>query len=391
MLYLFFGSLFLLFYVYLLYPIFVGVTGKIKYQALVNDGGDMHSIAVVIAAHNEEAVIAAKLENHLNFDYPKQSYRLYVVSDGSTDQTNTIAQEYVDKYPESVSLKIVDDRKGKTNAINSLMPGVVEDIVVFSDANVMLAPDALKVISSNFNDTQIGSVAGQLSYINEGVGGVAMGNGLYWRYEEFIKESESLSGSMMGADGSIFSIRRNLFRTLPIFVSDDFCTSMGVVCQGYRLAFNPLIKAFEKGSEESSEEFARKVRIGNRSYNTYRYMKPDFFKNLTLFDKWKFYSHKVLRWYSGLFMIIALVSHLILMVDQLSNYLISILFMLHIGVYVLAALPFMQRSVLELSVLGKLVSICHYFVIANFAASVGIVKSLLGSKIIIWNKAETSR
>jgi len=391
MIYLFFCSLFVLIYVFLLYPVLVGILGKLKKLNLKNDSECIHSIAIVVAAHNEESVIASKIENHLKFNYDKRYYRIYIVSDGSTDKTNDIVNHYVAMYPESVSFKKNDARKGKTNAINSLMPKIEEEIVVFSDANVMLAEDALQIISSNFSDKKIGVVAGQLTYINEGVNGVAMGNGIYWRYEEFIKKSESLSGSMMGADGSIFSLNRKLFRTLPFFVSDDFCTSMGVVCQGYRLAFNPNIKAYEKGSEESSEEFSRKVRISNRSFNTYRHMRKELSGNLSLLDKWKFISHKVLRWFCGFFMLIAMISHLLIVIAEPNSLLFSFLLIAHLGFYVLALCPFLSKKVLKVSFLGKLVSIAHYFFIANLAASIGIMKSLAGDKIVVWNKAETSR
>ena len=268
---------------------------------------------------------------------------------------------------------------------------VKEDIVVFSDANVLLKEDALKVISSNFKDEKIGAVAGQLSYVNEDIDGVAMGNGLYWRYEEFIKLSESRSGSMMGADGSIFSIRRELFRELPIFVLDDFCSSMGVVCQGYRLAFNPSVKAYEKGAEGSSEEFYRKVRISNRSYNSYKYMREDFFQNLSLFDKWKLYSHKVLRWYTGFFMLLALLTHVMLVIQRPDYSFLQGLLAVHVSLYLFALLPLISKRFLQLKYIGRVVSIAHYFLIVNVAASLGVIKSLLGDKVIVWNKAETTR
>ena len=136
-----------------------------------------------------------------------------------------------------------------------------------------------------------------------------------------IKKSESLSGSMMGADGSIFSIKRRLLRELPVHVLDDFCSSMGVINQGYKLKFDDTITAYEKGAESTAEEFPRKVRISNRSYNSYKHLRAECFKTLSLFDLWKLYSHKVLRWYSLFFMVSALVSNLFIIDIFLPYYL----------------------------------------------------------------------
>src|SRR5690606_1724720 len=133
---------------------------------------------------------------------------------------------------QKVKLHVVENRLGKTNAINEAMQSIGASITVFTDANVLLDRSALRFINADFSDNTIGGVAGQLSYTNHDVNDAAASNGLYWQYEEFIKEAESRTGSIMGADGSIFAIRTKLCQKLPIYVLDDFCTSMGIVMTG---------------------------------------------------------------------------------------------------------------------------------------------------------------
>ncbi|MEH6454246.1 MAG: glycosyltransferase, partial [Psychromonas sp.] len=219
----FFVSIFCLFYIYILFPAIIYFLGKIKNQHVpLNCGAGDASIVIVVPAHNEESVIEKKIKNHLDLDYPKANYKILVISDTSTDNTSDIVRNYVNSYPDKVELFEVFDGLGKTNAINKALKNIQCDILVFSDANVYLKSDALLQIEKCYQDETIGGVAGQLNYTNAEVEGAATSNGLYWQYEEMIKKSESLTGSMMGADGSIFSIRRELFHELPLHVLDDF-------------------------------------------------------------------------------------------------------------------------------------------------------------------------
>lgn len=387
---LFWCSVFLVVYIYILYPVLVFLLARVRKLEpnRFNDEDWTPSISIIVPAHNEEQVIREKIENHLALDYPRGMYEVLVVSDGSTDATNKIVETMADKF-ENVRLICIEDRAGKTNAINKVIPSVTSEIVVFSDANVLLDSNALRNIATNFVDKHVGAVAGQLLYINEEAGGVAQGNGLYWRYEEFIKNCESLSGSMMGADGSIFAIRKCLYSQLPIHVLDDFCTSMGVVVANYRLVFDQRIKAFEKGAEHSSEEFHRKVRISNRSFNSYKYMRGQFLKKLTLINLWKLYSHKVLRWYAAYFMALAFISNLALAYSN-QSLLYSAMASLQVIFYILAAVGFFDVFKGKGGIY-RCISTIHYFVLANLASGVGVVRSMFGIKTTIWKKAESSR
>jgi biofilm PGA synthesis N-glycosyltransferase PgaC len=390
MLIIFFISIFELIYVYFLFPTIIILCGKIqKNDVNAQLGKGELSIVIVVPAHNEESVIRQKIENHLLLDYPMNNYKILVISDTSTDATSEITKEYVDKYNGRVQLFEVFDGLGKTNAINKALAGVSCDILVFSDANVYLKQDALLQIEKCYQDKRVGGVAGQLIYTNGDIEGAAESNGLYWKYEELIKKSESLSGSMMGADGSIFSIRRKLLRELPLHVLDDFCSSMGVINQGYELKFDQSITAYEKGAESTAEEFPRKIRISNRSYNSYRHLRPELLKEMSVFNIWKLYSHKVLRWYSLFFMLSAYISNLILTLSSDSN-LWKVMLVMQSCFYIFALLSWFGKFP-RIPVLSKIATIAEYFTMANVAAGIGIFQSLVGKKTVVWKKANSTR
>lgn len=376
-----------LLYIYVGYPVLIAFLSKMNHNydrnILVNE--NLPTIIIVIPAHNEETVIESKLLNHLELDYPKDKLKIVVLDDTSTDRTFDIASQVKAMHPDLVEIFQVFDGKGKTHAINTLMPTLDSDLIVFSDANVYLREDALSRIAEVFLDPRIGCVAGQLNYINEDVNGSAFSNGLYWRYEEFIKQCESNTGSMMGADGSIFAIRRALYRPLDTGILDDFSTSIGVVCQGYRLGYSADICAYEKGAEKSAEEFSRKVRISNRSFNTFRHLRKEIHTTFSRFDLFKMYSHKVIRWFSFLPMLLMFLSSAVWMFSSMLG---GILFALQLFGYFYLWLCYKNE---KLNVIGKIGDILLYFVMTNLACFIGVYLSIRGKKITTWKKADSTR
>lgn len=383
-------STFLVIYVYLIYPVVVLIIGHISSR---KPGkilpAQLPQIAIIIPAHNEVTVIQEKINNHLALDYPDDKFKLVVIADSCSDDTANKARESLSTVDGQHTVYEVSGGKGKTNALNEIVPSIATDIYVFADANVLLGKSALKNIAATLNNQHVGCVAGQLSYYNSDSTDAAATNGLYWRYEEFIKKSESRSGSVMGADGSIFAIRAHLFQRLPVDVLDDFCTSIGVVIKGYELTYDDSIKAYEKASEEWSEEFARKVRIANRSFTSYRFLRPNILRTFSGLNLWKFYSHKVLRWYSIFFMALAYLSHAAIMYLN-ANFITALTFFLHTVFYLLPVLNAFGGSTLPAPI-NNLARTIRYFLMANIATAIGIVKSLNGKKITSWEKAKSTR
>lgn len=380
------ASFLALIYIYLAYPFFMYVLNR-RIRNEVPVVVSYHSIAVVVPAHNEEKVIAEKIENHLKFDY-SGVLKVYILCDSCSDATVAISKKYSALHPDKIEVYEVSGGKGKTTAINELMPTIKEDVVIFTDANVMLDSLAPSNVNKILQDESIGGVAGQLNYVNIEKGGAATSNGLYWKYEEAIKMGEAKIGSLIGADGSIFAIRKNFYRDLPVHVLDDFSTSMGVIIQGKRFIFDDSIKAYEKGAEHDSEEFERKIRISNRSYNTYLNMRKELISKLGVYDLLKLYSHKVLRWYSFIFLITSFsCAGLLACLGSLAG----LAFFIGQVLFYLIAYVHYKQLIRKASKLYKVSNIIFYFVMVNLASMIGILKSINGERISTWKKAESSR
>jgi len=219
------------------------------------------SVTMVLAAHNEAANIGPKLENVLALDYPSERMNVVVASDGSNDGTDEIVRRCEGPRVRLLSL----NRCGKAAALNAAAAAARGEILVFSDANSMYVPDALRALVRPFADPLVGGVAGDQRYVAEGRGdAITSGEQSYWNLDRMLKTAESRAGNVISATGAIYAVRRSLFRPVPDGVTDDFFTSTGVISQGYRLVFAPDAVAFEPVAATAELEFGRKVRVITR-------------------------------------------------------------------------------------------------------------------------------
>ncbi|MCU0613233.1 MAG: glycosyltransferase family 2 protein [Candidatus Eisenbacteria bacterium] len=374
-------SVLLTVYAYAGYPVCITVIGWLRNKRVMKDARFEPAVAFVIPAHNEERVIREKIENTLSLDYPLDKLSVVVVSDASTDCTDAIVREYA---PRGVRLERLPCRGGKTRALNTVVPQADTDIVVLCDANVMFDRSAVRYLVSNFADEEVGCVCGRKIYRNSCTAATARGERLYWRLEEYLKRCESLSGSVAGADGAIYAIRRELFRPVQDELSDDFLISLNVYAQGYRIVSEPLAVAFESTTTVAAEEFRRKNRIVATAIRTlvrHAHLLSPFHSGLMA---WRIWSHKVLRWMVPFFLIAFAVSVFTLMAR---------------GTHVwlgMATVGFLAAGLVGgmLQFTGKrsrLFSLPFYFLLVNAAALVGWVKTLTGRVHPTWNKAESSR
>ena len=263
-------------------------------------------VAMVVAAFNEEAVLADKLSNSWEIDYPSERFQLWIGSDGSSDGTDRILSACRDAR---LRYRGFGERRGKISVLNDLFAEIDADIVVMSDANTVYAPDAVRKLVAQFEDTRVGCVSGELGLLQEG--GVS-GEGLYWKYEGWIKRSESRLGFLIGCNGGIYALRRECYEPLPpSTIVEDFVLTMRVLERGYRVVFAPEARAFEPPSATSRAEMIRKVRIGAGGFQalslTGRLLLPGF--GLTAFAFW---GHKVLRWLVPFFYITATAANIAL-------------------------------------------------------------------------------
>jgi cellulose synthase/poly-beta-1,6-N-acetylglucosamine synthase-like glycosyltransferase len=250
------------------------------------------SISLVFCAHNEEQVIENKIQNVLAVSNAYLGdVEALAYLDGCTDKTGRILAAHAG----DIGILEEQERRGKSYGIKRLMEKARGEIVVFNDANAMMAENALSVAASYFDHPDIGCLCGHLILVNPAESPTAAVGSAYWRFEEWLKQMETDTGSTMGADGSLFAIRRELFRPPPDDLIDDMHTSLMVLLGGWRVVRAPEFVAYETVTVRSEDEFRRKIRIACRAFNCFRSLAPSLHRMSPL-NVYKLYGHKVLRW-----------------------------------------------------------------------------------------------
>jgi cellulose synthase/poly-beta-1,6-N-acetylglucosamine synthase-like glycosyltransferase len=255
-------------YVYFGYPLLIALAARLRPRPVNLRPGHRPAITVAVAAYNEAAHVAARIENLLAQDYPAGLFDILVVSDGSTDGTDDILERLAAGQDR---LRVLTRRAnaGKAAALNDALAAATGELIVFADARQRFAPDVLTRLAENFADPQVGSVSGEL-ILTQGEGSVAAQVGLYWRYEKAIRRAESACGSMLGATGAIYAIRRALWRPLPPgTLLDDFLTPMRIVLRGERAIFDGRARAYDRVSTRAGQEFRRKARTLAGNYQAF--------------------------------------------------------------------------------------------------------------------------
>ena len=372
---------FVVVYVYFLYPSFVVLAaGMLPAERSAPTAATMPSVSVVIPAHNEEPVIAAKIANCLSLEYPRDRLEIVIVSDGSTDRTVEEARRVA-----AAPARIVEfaERRGKTAVLNEVIPALHGEIVVQTDANSSLSPDALVEIVRPFADPSTGCVVGQLALTNVGDPRVSAGEGLYWSYENRLKTAESRLGVLITANGGIYALRRSLFEPLPLHIAGDAADPLLIASKGYRVRFQPKAIAREKAAESLREEFNRKVRIMTQGFSAFAYVRGMLVPPRPRMA-FALFSHKFLRW-------------------LLPWFLLALLAMCLAPQAPLPARIFggLQAVFYATGILGLLggervrkfrpVGVAAYFCMANAAALLAALKVLGGRRYPTWEKSASSR
>ena len=369
----FWSAIGVLAYVYVGYPLLLALVRPVRRQPIRKSAIEP-PVTVFIAAHDEASVIAAKIRNCLELDYPKDRLSIVVASDGSRDGTNEIVRSFAAQGVRLIEFK---ERRGKIAAINDGISQIDSEIVVFSDANTFLAPGAVRALVSNFADERVGAASGDVILIGERAA-LARSEDLYYRYERALQRAESELGSMLGVDGALYAIRRSLFVSPPSdTILDDMAIPMAVVRAGQRVVFEPDAVAHERGSETAAEEFSRKVRVvaGAMQFLLRRDSAVPR-SNVQVFTA--LVSHKTLRWLSPLFAGVALAASVVLARQSpvfLWATLVQAMFLL-LGV--LGCIPALRR--------WSVVGLAHYFCLVHAAAAVGFARGILGRQSVAWRR-----
>jgi len=261
-------------------------------------GDQLPTVTVVVAAWNEGATIADKIENTLNQSYPAELLAMIVVSDGSTDGTDEIVERYAASTGR-VRLLRTGGQQGKSMALNLGVPAARGEIVVLTDANATFAPEAVARLVKRFSDSRVGAVSGELKYRTSG--GLDEGEGVYWRYEQRVKLLESAQQSLLGANGSIYAIRRGLFRPLRAVDVNDLRIPYEVLLQGYAVVLEPAAVSYERPAPSLWGEYRRKVRIMSRAIPTVLKLTGPTLARGRIVLYWQLVSHKLLREIQAIF------------------------------------------------------------------------------------------
>jgi cellulose synthase/poly-beta-1,6-N-acetylglucosamine synthase-like glycosyltransferase len=252
-------------YTYAGYPLVALAAGTIlRRRVRSNEGkpGESPSVSVIVAAYDEADGIQDRIRNLLESDYPKDRLEIVIASDGSTDRTVELASSFDPRHVRVLDLP----RRGKAAALAAGAAQARGDLLVFTDANTVFHRDALRALVSNFADPDVGGVAGHTTYlVGETTASAGRGEGLYWRYDTWLKRLETMTGSVVSAHGGMHAVRRELFRGVEDpAVTDDFAISTSVVAQGKRLVFEPGAHGFEQPMASTGSEFHRRVRLMTR-------------------------------------------------------------------------------------------------------------------------------
>lgn len=369
----FWMTILIIFYTYVGYSIFIALLSwfykRHAYKIEIEP-----KATFLITAYNEEKNIARKILNTLSLDYPRGKLEILVASDGSSDRTEEIVKEFA---PQGVRLVRVEGRVGKTETQNQAVLKATGEIIIFSDATTRYEGRAVRNIVRNYADPTVGAVSGRYEYYNPTGASIGIGNILFWKYENFIKNCQTKIKTITGCCGCIYSVRKNLYEPLPPDIISDLTEPLKILEKGYRIAFEPDAVAFEETTEKTAEEFKMRIRVITRGMRGLLYMKKLFNPFRYGFVSFQLFSHKILRWSVPFFMVSLFVSNLFLIGRPFYDFFL----VLQTLFYGMALAGWAGE---RLDVKFKLFSIPLYFSTVNLASFLSLYRVLKGYKAVTW-------
>ena len=334
----------------------------------------MPTVTAIVAAYNEGQHIASKLHNILTLDYPPDCLDVIVASDASSDETDRIVGEF---SATNVHLLRVDGRQGKTACQNAAAAAAKGEVLLFTDATTALDDKSLRAIVRNFQDSQVGCVAGRLVYVTQGDDATGRGGTSYWGYETALRMAESALGSLIGVSGCLYAVRRSAYRPISPELISDFVIAMDMREQGLRTVLEPAAVCIEETLDRADRELSMRIRVGLRSLSALatrrRFLNP-FHHG---FFAWQLWSHKLLRYLSPLFVMLALVTNIALAL-QGRHELLMALQAAALGAGMIGFLPgrLFRHS--------RLMAQPYYFLLTNVASAISLVRFLRGERVVTW-------
>ena len=374
----------IVFYTYVGYACVVGILASLKRMAKVGmhsvDDSFQPQVALVVPCFNEGYILHQKVQNSLALNYPAAKLQLVFITDGSTDGSEVLLQQY-----KQVTVLHQPERKGKAAAENRAMALVKADFVIFCDANTTLNADAIKNIVRHFADEKVGAVSGEKRVITQDKNSASSaGEGVYWKYESWLKKQDSDLHTTAGGAGELIAFRKSCFTPLPDdTILDDFVASMQIAIKGYKVIYEPEAYAQETASLNVTEETKRKIRIAAGAWQALFRLPQALNPFNDALLAFIFISHKVFRWsLAPIALVIMIPTSYILHVYAGGWF--SLFWILQQLFYFLAILGKLFE---HKQVRIKLFFIPYYFVVTNYCMIAGFVRFIKGNQSVKWEKA----
>lgn len=374
---LFYIAIFSLFYIFIGYPLLLLILNKISNNKTVNltKKQILPNVSVIVSAYNEEKHISKKIYSLLGQSYPKDKLEIIIGSDGSTDQTVSIIRKF---QVEHKNIKLIEsvENIGKCNMINKLINHVDGEIIVFSDAASILEKDCIKEIANSYGDGNVGGVAGNLVYKKINTSSTSDQQGLFSKYEKFIKKQESEYGSLVTASGALFSIRKELYlESGNASIPEDFLLPLNVNNENKRFVYCEKAIAFDEPTKDYKQEIKMRKRVSNGSFQAIFYAFQNL-KRLHSLNKFSFslISHKVLRNFSFFPLIVLFCTNLFLIGETLYN----VSFGVQVFCYTLALVE------VKFQINSRLTKLCGYFFLINYGCLIGFMDCIRGRNVDKW-------
>lgn len=368
------GSIALAVYPLLGYPLLISLIGRLRPRPVTRQARST-AVTILIPAYNEAECIAATIENKLQQQYPREELQIIVVSDGSDDGTDEIAQRYA---PQGVELLRCEPRRGKAAALNAAMRAARGEIIVFSDANAHFASDAVARLVENFADPGVGYVTGELSVLHRAGNQTGEGASSYMRYENWLRLAESRAGSVIGVNGGVDAMRRALYADVPDDQITDFVLPLRVIVGGARVIYDPRARSSEEANEALGSEFRMRVRVALRALRGLWYMRRVLNPLRNPLAAFCVMSHKVLRYLTFVFLIIAFATSSVL---ALRSPPFRLLWLLEVVALALAAIGLLRGLP---SFARRATGLPSYFLVSNAAFAIAAVRFLRGDAMATW-------
>jgi poly-beta-1,6-N-acetyl-D-glucosamine synthase len=364
----FWGSVALIGYTFAGYPGWLWLRSRLRPRPVRADPCH-RSVSVVMVVRNEAPQLRDKLNNLMELNYPSDTWEIVAVSDASTDDTNEILSEYARN--ERVRVILNSQARGKAAGLNDALKVCRGEIVVFTDARQRLEPHSVRFLAENFSDAAVGCVSGELMLGDPHAGEAGQGLGLYWRFEKWVRELEAASGSVIGATGALYAVRRLLLVPFPPdTILDDVYQPMQVARQGFRVVFESRAKAWDKPNLGAGREFARKVRTLSGNYQLLQ-VAPWLISSANPL-RFEFVSHKLFRLVVPFAVAGALLSAMLL-----RQPLYRMALLMQLAFYALSLLAMMR---LRPGLLARAADAALTFVVLNTAALVAFANFVTGRR-----------